>query len=245
MALSANYMPYAPAAPVLTLIRRARDGKLQDAYTTDQLTRLGIAEGNADRVQKALTFLGLIDDDTAVKTPTFDRLSRVTTEEYPSAMAEVIQNGYAPVLAVIDPQEANDIAIHDAFRGYDPAAQRARMVGLFLALCREAGLVEGGPIEGRRAHVRPRARSKAAGTPRPQPTPTGRTSVEEHAPMPEANGNRQEAGGQDYRMLGELIRQLPRDGRWTTGKRDRWIQAVTATVDLLVTQVADHEVGPS
>ena len=63
--------------------------------------------------------------------------------------------------------------------------------------------------------------------------------------MPEANGNRQEAGGQDYRMLGELIRQLPRDGRWTTGKRDRWIQAVTATVDLLVTQVADHEVGPS
>src|SRR5437868_10282280 len=104
MTLPPNYMPYAPAAPVLNLIRRAREGRLLDAYTLDQLIRLGIAEGNADRVQKALEFLGLLDGDSAARTPAFERLSRVTTNEYPRAMAELVQNAYAPVLAVIDPE---------------------------------------------------------------------------------------------------------------------------------------------
>src|SRR5207253_5036923 len=128
-------------------------------------------------------FLGLLDRDSAARTPAFERLSRVTTNEYPRAMAELVQNAYAPVLAVIDPEQANDVAVHDAFRGYNPAGQRSRMVGLFLALCRESGLVEGGPIEGQRAHVRSRGAGRAvvparvrqqrppAGAPREQPRP--------------------------------------------------------------------------
>lgn len=243
MALSPNYMPYAPAAPVLNIIRRARDGRLQEAYTTEQLHRLGVAEGNADRVQKSLEFLGLIDDEDALRTAAFERLSRVSTDEYPAALAELVQSAYASVLAVVDPQSATDVAIHDAFRGYDPAAQRPRMVGLFLALCREAGIVEGGPIQGQRVHVRTRAAtrppipSRATGqrAPRaPLPTP----------PAPDHNG--MEHGGDagpDYRLLAQLIQQLPRDGRWTTTRREKWIQAVTATVDLLVT-LNDEGEGP-
>jgi hypothetical protein len=233
MTLTDNYMPYAPAAPVLALIRRARDGRLQDAYTIEQLIRLQVAEGNADRVQKALEFLGLVDGDGALKTATFERLSRVTTEEYPRAMAEVVQNAYAPVLAVIDPQEANDIAIHDAFRGYNPAAQRPRMVGLFLALCRESGLVEGGPVEGQRAHVRPRATGGRTVAPPRQRPPAAQAPRREQAAL-DTEGSQGEAGAADYRLLGELIRQLPREGHWSSQRRDRWIQAVTATVDLLV-----------
>lgn len=243
MTLKPDYMPYAPATPVLKLIRRARDGRLLDAYPPDQLVRLGVAEGNADRVHAALAFLGLIDDDSAQKTETFERLSRVSTEEYPKAMGEVVQNAYAPILAVVDPQEANDIAMHDAFRGYNPAAQRARMVALFLALCRESGLVEGGPVEGQRAHVRPRVTRPAALTPKQRTTslpttPEGSSqTVDPYAPTGDPTT------APDYRLLGELLRQLPRDGRWSAGFRDRWIQAVTATVDLLV--AVDEESGLS
>ena len=244
MTLKPDYMPYAPATPVLTLIRRARDGRLLDAYSLEQLVRLGVAEGNADRVQAALAFLGLIDAETAQKTATFDRLSRVSTEEYPQAMAEVVQNAYAPVLAVVDPREANDVAMHDAFRGYNPPAQRARMVALFLALCRESGLVDGGPVEGQRAHVRPRM-SRPAGAPA-KPNSGSKPLHKEGSsqpPDPYSATATEPTGSPDYRLLGELIRQLPRDGRWSAGYRDRWIQAVSATVDLLV--AVEEEGGSS
>ena len=39
----------------------------------------------------------------------------------------------------------------------------------------------------------------------------------------------------DYRLLVSLIQQLPETGTWSQGKRDKWVQAMTANVDLLVT----------
>ena len=38
----------------------------------------------------------------------------------------------------------------------------------------------------------------------------------------------------DYRLLNVLLQQLPRDGRWTNDRRDRWLQAIAASVDLVV-----------
>jgi hypothetical protein len=38
----------------------------------------------------------------------------------------------------------------------------------------------------------------------------------------------------DYGLLNGLLKQLPPDGKWTKARRDKWIQAMTASVDLLV-----------
>ena len=49
-------------------------------------------------------------------TKTFDRLGKVSTDEYPGALQEVIQAAYAPVLRIVSPAEDTDVAIFDAFR---------------------------------------------------------------------------------------------------------------------------------
>ena len=37
----------------------------------------------------------------------------------------------------------------------------------------------------------------------------------------------------DFRPISALLQQLP-DGKWTQAQRDRWIAALTATIDYLV-----------
>lgn len=222
--LGSDYMPYAPASPVLNVIRRIRDGRLPDPLTLTNLQQLGVAEGNADRVQKALRFLGLIDAQHR-RTETFTRLGRASTDEYPRALAEVLQAAYAPVLQIVNPAEDTDIAVQDAFRGYEPAGQRPRMVSLFLALSKEAGLVDGGPVPARQQTRRSPGRTPTASRTRP-------STVEADAPS--AATPDEPTTLADYRLLVSLINQLPRDGRWSKARRDRWIQAVTANVDLLV-----------
>ncbi len=224
--LGSDYMPYAPAAPVLNVIRRIRDGRLPDPLTLSALQQLGVAEGNADRVQKALRFLGLIDEEHT-RTETFTRLGRVPTEEYPRAFVEVLQAAYAPVLRIVNPAEDTDIAVQDAFRGYEPSGQRPRMVSLFLALCREAGL-EGGPVPARPT-VRRVTRAQPPTRARARVVPPAAAVV-----MDEASVSEEPTALTDYRLLVGLIHQLPKDGQWTQSRRDRWVQALTANLDLLV-----------
>jgi hypothetical protein len=38
----------------------------------------------------------------------------------------------------------------------------------------------------------------------------------------------------DYRPISALIQQLPKDGKWTQARRDRWMRAFEANVDLLI-----------
>lgn len=169
-----DYMPYAPVQPVVNVIQRMRDGRLPDPLTLSALTQVGIAEGNSDRVHKALRFLGLIRADGS-RTDTFTRLGRVTTEEYPTALAEVIRAAYAPILRIVNPATDTDITISDAFRAYEPSGQREKMVALFRALAVEANLAppskdgEGRPKlpRTRRAAPTPRRRS-----PSPPPSPS-------------------------------------------------------------------------
>lgn len=221
------YMPYAPASSVLQVIRRMRDGRLPDPLSLGALHQLGVAEGNADRVQKALRFLGLVDEENR-RTDVFNRLARVSTEEYPRALAEIVQNAYAPILQIVNPDEDPELAVHDAFRGYDPAGQRVRMVGLFYALCREAEIISGGPVK---RTPTPRTRKPAQTS-----TPRSRAAAENVpvAAIAEAPVSGEDQQLPDYRLIANLIHQLPRDAKWTQARRDRWIQALTASVDLLV-----------
>jgi ABC-type sulfate transport system substrate-binding protein len=56
----------------------------------------------------------------------------------------------------------------------------------------------------------------------------GRPEVKQEEPAPT------DSGGADYRLLAALMQQLPKDGKWSKARRDRWIQAISASVDLLV-----------
>lgn len=222
-------VPYAPGANVISLLRRRRDGRLPETLTLQELERLGIPQGSAPRVLVALQFLGLVDDEGR-QTASFQRLGKVSDDEYPGVLAEIIRSAYPRVFDVVDPAEASDVQLSDAFRGFQPEAQRPRMITLFQALSREAGIVPGGPVE-------PRFRRARATTPRS----VGTESIQK---KPSRVSTRQMTEGvpggivtqpaADYRLLVTLLDQLPTEGRWTRERRDRWLQAVTANLDLLV-----------
>lgn len=157
--------PYAPLGNVLTVVRRLRERGIPVPVTKDAMTLLGIPEGNAPRTLQALKLLGLVAEDGDL-TPAAERLRRVSEEEYPELLAEIIRDAYAPVFAVVDPVTDTEVRISDAFRQFDPATQRGRMVTLFLGLCAEAGMaVERPPRAMRAARSQPRSGQKRA--PRP------------------------------------------------------------------------------
>lgn len=140
-----QFMPYPPASKTVGVVGRIHAGTATTNLSIKQLTSFGVAEGNADRVQKALRFLGLIDAEANL-TDLAMRLRKATSDEYQPLLAEIVQGAYAPVfVAYPDPAILTPIDLNNAFKLYDPAGQRANMIALFMALCREAGLA---PAEG-------------------------------------------------------------------------------------------------
>ncbi len=142
-------------------------------------------------------------------------------------------NPLRDVFTIVDPAEATDIEINDAFPYYQPQAQRGRMVTLFIGLCQEVGLVAGGPPE-----TRKRTRAVMAGK---------LSTVSQFAtlrkPQIETSHTQETTGtlngnstgvGQEYALLQGLLQQLPSNKKWTQERRDRWLQAFTASVDLLI-----------
>jgi hypothetical protein len=43
-------------------------------------------------------------------------------------------------------------------------------------------------------------------------------------------------GSIGYEVIKAIIDQLPRDARWSPQRRERWLQALTAAIDLVVEQ---------
>ena len=225
-------VPYAPVTNVLTVIRRLRDRGLPDPLTLQELERIGIPAGNAPRTLATLRFLGLVDDECA-QTSVFERLGRASTDEYPEILAEVVRAAYASVFTVVDPAQDNDIALNDAFRHYEPQLQRSRMVTLFLGLCREAGIVPGGPPR-RKAKLRRLTEGQAITRPPVQVIKPRTIESTEAFGQPTVT---QPESGSDYRLISAVMQQLPKDGKWTKARRDRWLEAVAANVDLLVEMI--------
>jgi hypothetical protein len=218
-----GYMPYAPLNPVLDVIRRFRERGLPEIVNRQVLHQLGAAEGNSDRIHKALQYLDLLDAN-GHRTQFFDRLGKAAEPEYPAVLGEIVRAAYSQILTIVDPNDG-DMAINDAFRHYEPAGQRRRMVALFLGLCREAGMVSGGPVE-----RKPRPKKEAVTTPLVRRA----EHVANRGTDPGAVDEAAVVSGADYRLLSALIQQLPRDGKWSKGRRDRWLQAFTSNIDLLV-----------
>jgi len=203
-----------------------------------EITRVGVSEGNASRTLQALKFLKLVDEE-GHRTQTFDRLGRVSTSEYAEVFGEIIKEAYSDVFTIIDPAEATDIEINDAFRYYQPQAQRGRMVTLFRGLCQEVGLINGGPPETRKRTrsvitVKPSMVSHTRNSRKPQ---IETSNTQEITGM--LNGN-SPGIGPEYALLQGLLEQLPSNKKWTQGRRDRWLQAFTASVDLLIDIEAEY-----
>lgn len=222
--------PYAPLSNVIGLIRRRRDKGMPEVLNTQELMRMGIPEGNIPRTLQALRFLNLVDEEGR-QTKAFNRIARASTSEYPEILGEIIKEAYSGVFTIIDPAEATDTEFVDAFRFYQPQAQRNRMILLFRGLCQEAGLIEGGPPETRkRGRVTKTnklpTQQQAGGTLKAQP----HTEEPLQAPIVDSY----QSINQEYALLEALLRQLPEDRQWTKERRDRWLQALTANVDLLV-----------
>jgi hypothetical protein len=227
-----KFAPYAPFGCVIAIIRRFREKGLPETLTLQDITRAGVSEGNASRTMQALKFLKLVDEE-GYRTQTFDRLGRVPTIEYAEVFGEIIKEAYKDVFVIIDPADSNDVEINDAFRYYQPQAQRGRMVTLFRGLCQEAGLIAGEPPETRK-RIKAVKEVKSS-----QNTHTGnsrKSQVETTYATPSSgslNGNVSDIGS-ECTLLQGLIQQLPPDKKWTQGRRDRWLQAFIAYIDLLI-----------
>ncbi len=202
-----------------------RDRGLPETVGLGALDAISIPEGNQPRTLAALKFLGLVAEDDQ-RTPLFDRLGRAPTEEYREILAEVIRAAYAPVFELRDPAEDSIDRITDAFRPYQPARQRERMVTLFMALCAEAGIVTEG--QARAPRTTPRAQTRRQQQSQPARTRGGGES---------SQGT---DGGLDLRAVHATVDQLPAEGWWTAELRQRWVRALEAQVDFVI-EVRDEQ----
>lgn len=228
-------LPYPPGKPTVEIVRRIHEGRAGSGpLTAPTLQQMGIAEGNADRVQRGLIHLGLIDADTFDFTDVATRLRRSNPDEYPQELAGLVRSAYGEIFDIIaDPAEASGLDLDRAFHVYDPAGQRKNMIGLFLALCREAQLVpeadtntrgrppgsrstirSGNPNKGT---IRPGNKGAAGGTPPPPPPPND--GVLFH---PSIDSFLREA------------KKLTQGEAWDRDARDHFIQAFTTMLDLFL-----------
>lgn len=158
--------------------------------------------------------------------PAFEELKRAKTEEYPERLAEIVRGAYLPVFQIVDPNKDSDTALDDAFRHFEPSAQRVKMIALFRGLAEEAEIIEKGKPRQREGGAR---RSETA-PPRQRAAPKVPKPTTETGP---ALGVTVDEALPDYRLIQAVIQQLPREPRWPGARRDRWLAALTAAVDLV------------
>lgn len=221
--------PYAPPKAVLSLIEKYRAGRLQKPLDTDVLMRAGVSESLTPRTLQSLKLLDLIDDE-GNPTEQFEALRLAREEEYQKTLAEFLRATYQEVFTYVDPTTDSGSAIRDAFRTYEPRGQQGRMVTLFLGLAEAAGLASSGRENGAGST----RSTKRSATPRAARTPPPpRAPVREEATPKETPGFGTGQADTYPPAIAGLMQALPPDGgSWTKGKRDQFIRAFQAVLDV-------------
>jgi len=165
MAESRPRAPYASTGSITKVIEKHRQVGLQ-TMSLQRLEQIGVTESLAPRTLQALVFLGFYDENGSV-TPEFDALRHAEKHEFKPRLAALLREAYAPVLEVLDPATATPLDVENAFRGYLPTGQLARIVQLFMGLMIYADLMPEDrrrpPPSAERSPGASRARSSARG----------------------------------------------------------------------------------
>ena len=237
--LSDNFAPYAAIRNVVDIINRKRDRGLPNPINTQALEAVSIPSGNISRTLQALRFLQLIDDYGSA-TETFERLSRAgdADGQYKELLGDVIKSAYQRVFAIVDPAQDGEIAISDAFRQFQPQAQRSRMVTFFLGLCEQAGITERRKRTSRGSEM-PRQLTTKRKRPSSQATQPIQTTRDASNDSQGAIARPTQSEEGDYRLIFAVMQLLPTQRQWTAVRRQRWLRAVEATVDLVI-DVVEH-----
>jgi len=180
MMLESEFRPYAATANVMAVLSRARTRNLPEAVTNDFLRLTGVPDVVYGRVTQALLFLDLVHEDGR-PTDKLQAIAGAPEDQYRQLLADCIRAAYRDDFGRVDPEQDPQGTIIDAFRRYKPRSQTARMVMLFLGLCREAAIpVVDAPRE-RKMQPKANGQRKVARDPSPSiATPnTQRSSITE------------------------------------------------------------------
>lgn len=141
---NSDQAPYAPAKAVIRVLETYRDtgfggGQLDSAL----MGRLGMGSEVGRRVLQTLRILTLTDAD-GTPTGNLKAFRQAPTDQYKQVLADLLLDVYSPVFAALGTDLSNKtlVQLEDAFRGYNPATLRRRMVNLFLGLCEYSGISE-------------------------------------------------------------------------------------------------------
>lgn len=132
--------PYAPASAILSIIDRHRNKGLPHTVDAEVLMRSGISDSLVPRTLQSLVTLDLIDQEGKIS-EVMEGLRLSPEGEFTARMGDWVRAAYADALMFIEP-DAEESAIRDTFRSFNPIGQQPRMVALFTGLMIEAGLRE-------------------------------------------------------------------------------------------------------
>lgn len=195
---------YAPLSALRRVLEVVRAGHLPAIATRVSLVEIGVAEGNSYKTLFTLEFLGLVVDGEW--TDLARELATVPNDDYQSVSARMVRDAYWDVFEQINPVEANDLELRDAFRHFTPDGQWERMLTLFRGLCKEAGIYPRVAMRHRRS--------------------TSGNSVEQ---VPASLLERASSPERDLMMA--VMKQLPRKDQWTDESREKWLTLVAAAAD--------------
>jgi hypothetical protein len=215
--------PYPAPGVFIPLLERNRERGLPNPLTSEHLQRLGVSDSLVPRTLQAFKTLDLIEEDGR-HCAILERLRRAPEAEYKPLMAEWLKAAYAHALDVIDPATADEVAIRDAFRHYNPISMQQRMVSLFIALFETAGVrVEASKPAPKKTQpaAAPRQASKPISIRR---GPAAQSSMMRTPTPPVATGL--------HPALAGLLAGLPTPGQsWTQADRDRFVAAFGVVLD--------------
>lgn len=159
-----NRRPYASVSSVIAVIDRARTMNLPETIDVGFMNVAGVDGQSVSRTRDALAFLGLIDESER-RTQAFEDLANVSDSEFPARLREVVEAAYAEELALVDPKIDDTDKIRGVFQKYTPKSTTAKMVSLFLGLCKAGGMEIKDP---------PPTRPMVSSTPKKEPSTRGK-----------------------------------------------------------------------